>query len=746
MANIMSLDEASVACFRALTSGVAGTPNGLRLVKVEAAAGPAATALIRDLALRLGQTKGGTCFAPAADSEAAGAERAGAERAGAPVLVVCASAQAAKTMRARLETAGLTAGAQVDVATPYQLATRVLAQKDSVFSGAVSSDGVRAAGAPAATIAPVAPAAPAAPAGGALTLSCSAARVISTAEKKVLIRDMSQACEGLDLESAAKAVALYEAKRSACEEVKVRPGSVADRALVYMGSWLNRLGGVLRGDLSARALEALEGLQTTASCEAQTVRDIQAARADAARADQPARASLAYDWVLVNDAQSMSVATLSLCLACANVGALVVGDEAAAIHLGDPCPMPQAFRAFQDAHPGVLSLVVDGSSLVSDSVNRGIFALRQQTGVQPLGVEPAFDSPETQGQAADDALVCVKWRDPVDEAVGVARMARRYMNQDGYEPGDVFVAVPTKAWARRMASGAAKRALDASVLTGPVCLGDPADAAAGFAATTANPADRDSVASIEAFALLCLAANPKDLVAWRLWCALPGEASCASEDPCNSRAWLDLEKATDQEGCSFLEVLESGRFAMLTQRFQEGLHALDRMKELRGLSLIAWMTRRNDSLQTLFPDLAPEDGAKEALVGVLEYEHDPVFPDTMCEVRVGTLRYAHGLEPKLMVVAGAVDGMLPAADKPTQAERQLRELYVAAGQSRDSLVFSRPQKAEAQLAQRCHMQAARFKSERGVRMAMLTRSSFVDGAGDWMPGDVSGEQLLQLLG
>ena len=78
MANIMSLDEASVACFRALTSGVAGTPNGLRLVKVEAAAGPAATALIRDLALRLGQTKGGTCFAPAADSEAAGAERAGA--------------------------------------------------------------------------------------------------------------------------------------------------------------------------------------------------------------------------------------------------------------------------------------------------------------------------------------------------------------------------------------------------------------------------------------------------------------------------------------------------------------------------------------------------------------------------------------------------------------------------------------------------------------------------------------------
>ena len=185
---------------------------------------------------------------------------------------------------------------------------------------------------------------------------------------------------------------------------------------------------------------------------------------------------------------------------------------------------------------------------------------------------------------------------------------------------------------------------------------------------------------------------------------------------------------------------------MLTQRFQEGLHALDRMKELRGLSLIAWMTWRNDSLQTLFPDLAPEDGAKEALVGVLEYEHDPVFPDTMCEVRVGTLRYAHGLEPKLMVVAGAVDGMLPAADKPTQAERQLRELYVAAGQSRDSLVFSRPQKAEAQLAQRCHMRAARFKSERGVRMAMLTRSPFVDGAGDWMPGDVSGEQLLQLLG
>ena len=124
----------------------------------------------------------------------------------------------------------------------------------------------------------------------------------------------------------------------------------------------------------------------------------------------------------------------------------------------------------------------------------------------------------------------------------------------------------------------------------------------------------------------------------------------------------------------------------------------------------------------------------------------PGVTETMGGVRGGELRYAQGLELRLMVVAGAVDGMLPAADKPTQAERQLRELYVAAGQTRDSLVFSRPQKAEAQLAQRCHMQAARFKAERGVRMAMLTRSSFVDGAGDWMPGDVSGEQLLQLLG
>ena len=63
------------------------------------------------------------------------------------------------------------------------------------------------------------------------------------------------------------------------------------------------------------------------------------------------------------------------------------------------------------------------------------------------------------------AAACVRWKEPGDELLGLARVAHALVDRDECRPCDICLAVPNRNWAQQM-----KRACDAAKLASTVCV------------------------------------------------------------------------------------------------------------------------------------------------------------------------------------------------------------------------------------------------------------------------------------
>ena len=178
----------------------------------------------------------------------------------------------------------------------------------------------------------------------------------------------------------------------------------------------------------------------------------------------------------------------------------------------------------------------------------------------------------------------------------------------------------------------------------------------------------------------------------------------------------------------------------LDRRLAQGFAMAQRASQLCGHSLLKAVSGDADStaLADIAGHVAGDEDAALLFSRVAQRVQDPVFADDARRVRVGSLARMQGLNPRLVIISGAVDGFLPAKD--ADAERSL--FCAAAAKASGRLVLSSIQKANADQAAKLRMKARRFKTEGGVKMAMLARSPFIDEAGDAAPGTVSGEQRL----
>ena len=440
--------------------------------------------------------------------------------------------------------------------------------------------------------------------------------------------------------------------------------------------------------------------------------------------------------VLVDDAQNLGSATLQVCRALAG------GIFAA-------CGNANQFQAGFDA--GATGAAFQ--ALAADAT-----CLQLGAGVQPASIArfcdalctaPTMDATVITGAQievapASDTFACIKWREPEDEFRGIAAIIRQAVTAErSFDPGDVFVLVPNRPWASGVLQGIRARNMDAIVALGanPV-TGDPRNAA--------------RLGTLPAFCRLALAGDATDAPAWRLWMGL-GRADCACAAWEGLRRWAQPQNLTVADALAALAARDDNPFegaADLRKRYAEGLAAAAKLRSHVGYQLLKDLTEHpgGRELGVALDPIRGDETALELHRRLVEMSLTPFFTPDARRVTIGTSRQIQGLDPKLVVVAGCVDGFMPAVSRAkveagdagalAQVDAERRAFYNAVGKARCRLVLSCIQRADVDLAARLKVDTRRVKNEHGRRVAVFSRSCFVEQAGNAAPGTVSGEQFL----
>ncbi|MDR3315884.1 MAG: UvrD-helicase domain-containing protein [Coriobacteriales bacterium] len=308
-----------------------------------------------------------------------------------------------------------------------------------------------------------------------------------------------------------------------------------------------------------------------------------------------------------------------------------------------------------------------------------------------------FDAATPLGQ-----VHAVKWVDSTQECKEILSWLRRRFNDetDSLEPGQVLIVAPNRVWARQFARRceALKQSYEAIISVNSM---------------RGNPLRLDASAGMRSYTLLTLAAHPDDSAAWRSWCGF-GEA--AGNSVARQRAQGILSRCAGAQGERLLALLSDGDDAS-----------------------------RDDFEQLLRP-LAGDEDACTLYERASSQLLDPVF----CRehrLRIATPQTVGGLEAKLVVIVGMVDGLLPTTPlRPGQADsrkaaeqrqRQRRMLYNLMGKASEELVFSFFQKAEPQTAERLGLAVRRLRPSQGGSSAMIASNGYLEEMGQAVPGIVS---------
>ena len=476
-----------------------------------------------------------------------------------------------------------------------------------------------------------------------------------------------------------------------------------------------------------------------------------------------------YDYVLCDDFQNLSRAEqVCLCL-CARTQVVVCGNADQATHVNTDYPCPEGFEKFDRVRRGVDVFSLDGAFGIAQAVAFGE-ALRMakrlaQEAKGASGAERARDAEGAQGEkaagGAQDAGQCVagrasqqvdprlsgkalflEWQTPEDELAGLSTIVEAFCAGDASaRPGDVVVAVPTRTWGRFAQKALEQAGVRASVAgLGPRLGGDPRREGHHGALT--------------AYVKLCLAAAPDDALAWRAWTGFDNALT-------NSEVWGILHKRAADEGrslCSVLEAAVGGEPVLseaplkeeaLRKAWKAGWEVVERCRELRGeaLARAVGMTDEPAFAELLSFAVGNEDAA--ALRDLVRaYLAAPRFSDDPDVVRIALYENLCGVGCRCLVAPGMVDGLVPCRDAfddvKSEAERcraldgDRRRVCSFVAKGARFLVASSFAQADIETAERSGMRVLRIMSAGRGRMALLSRSSFFEEAGDACPVFESG--------
>ena len=523
------------------------------------------------------------------------------------------------------------------------------------------------------------------------------------------------------------------------EEVRAGLDAEARAMLDAMSARFERLGAAPSAEIVARAAEVAEAWRTRVGA-GMLVGGVTLAGAVApaggvlpAGSMAPAEAhapTWVVEYLLVDDAESLSPAAQRLCRALGSVACSLVVAE-------DPT-LPVRVR---EAHPA-------GSSMLDGVPAEGIV----------LG--PA---------AVPIDAIYLKWETPDQEQAGIAAYIQHLVRTDPtLSPRDVMIVAPSRAWAAQMTRALDRRYLQADVAYGGQTIGG-------------DPRCEHRAAALSAFVRLNLALDPTDLASWRIWCAL--------DDPMLRRAeWTRLEEMACERVVRMPVQTDYPRSEDAAENVR-GIGLGEQPAELALLSVAArgddaamadacpGLVSRYGALVPQLPSLARKrgftlvkslvgegaDALVERLFGVLDGDEDACelhrrlvarafdtgASDLVNRVRICSAENVRGRRPRVLVIASLVDGVVPSStvlnDERELEVQRLRFIY-ALVQPSDQLVLSTVRYLDVADARTAAVPFRRTATVGIAEYAAVRPSRFIDDLADAAPPQLSGPQLLAALG
>ena len=348
---------------------------------------------------------------------------------------------------------------------------------------------------------------------------------------------------------------------------------------------------------------------------------------------------------------------------------------------------------------------------------------RSETDRAPLS---AADLPVVRADNEDSAC-CTQLvaAGPREEFAEAARFVAGKV-ASGTRPEDVFVAVPNRTWGRFVT-----RALQQEDV--------PANYVGAAQALRGDVRSLDASRALQFACGLALAADPTDACAWRCWCGF-GDYLGASAGMHDLRVWAGDAGLSLSEA---LQALDAGKAPHVVgadgirARYRAGRALVEACEGRSGESLLAAVCGELEldeapgAVRALIGAISPTDTATDLAERLYAALCSPAFaPGT---VHVGAWTAAAGQEPRVMVIAGFMNGFTPprayfdlSQMEPAERERTWRSfvegLYALATCTRDEIACSTFEQAPLEDAERLNLKVKRVKLVDGLRTCVLEPS------------------------
>jgi len=486
------------------------------------------------------------------------------------------------------------------------------------------------------------------------------------------------------------------------------PQDPVDRAFhQQLMAWLRFYGAMLIGELVPEALSFL-------------------------RNNPAARVELGLEHVLVDEYQDLNRADQVLIDQIADSAALtVIGDENQSIY-SFRYAHPEGITEFEDYHPETHDeQLIDcrRSPRRVVEISNALIANNQNRADRPI--RPFPGNP-------DGEVYLVQWQSMEEESRGLAEYIRQQIAGGDVRPGQVLVLAP-----RRQFGYAIRDELNDA--------GVPTLSFFNEEALDGNPADINGSQAQQAFCQLTLLAKPSDWPAIRCWCGF-------GANNLNKAGFARIREHCENNGASLRDTLEQLAEGEIKIPYSEGVieryrglqQRLVELNGLNGTALVNEVFPEGEDwaapMRTIADQMDGDDfDAQQLYNRLLSGITQPELPTDVDYVRVMSLHKSKGLTADLVVVAGCIEGLLPAidtdlshAEQDRMLEEQRRLFYVALTRTRRILVLSSVTSLPRNVA---HRMRARVRRGDVTHAATIT-SRFINELGETCPAVVLGQEII----
>lgn len=447
--------------------------------------------------------------------------------------------------------------------------------------------------------------------------------------------------------------------------------------------------------------------------------------------------------VVVDDYQRLSRASQLLCGLLASERIVVAGDRNACVEVFDSYPYAAGLDEFMDTHAGAEDIELSVCQRCSASAAAAKALMGADEHMTAVAFEEngedASKGKGTAGCSEDHAAATILENvSPADEYAAITQSVQSAL-AGGVAASDIVIAVPNSVWARNL-SGALKEA--------------------GIRTTTLNDRQpvrgdiRDNAKCLPAHVLtaLDLVADPNNALAWRDWCGYNDWLANSSAinnlrsyAEANNLDILDALKAladgAQAVGDGSLEHVVGAQRVVMT--YQAGLELLKSASGLEGKALLDTLTQlisnnEESEAPSVVAQLCIAEGKDNSAAAMAKrFRETALMPVANSDNAVLLVPYDQtaGLSPKLLLVAGFVNGFIPCQayfdsaemplDKQTKEhEKDTRRVYALMGKADEQLVVSYFTKVPLEVAATLKLKIDRIRLEKGARMCKISESIF----------------------